>query len=293
MDAGIGHDAGGRHQGPLSAPPARPRQAGLDRGQRGRASASSTKRSRITILSKAMFEANARSPSIPCYLICDAAFIEKYGLGVVYPGAGNLSALAQVGIPQARRYAGQSRCARLALTRQGCARRSRAMTALRKPASISTSARAKPSSIASTAMNRTKPNPCIGPLATAPFYGCRNLARRNRGQHRPVHGCRRARAGPGSSGHSRPVCLRQRYGVDRCRVHIQARAPRSVPEWSLPIARRCMPPASRRWKKNFNNASRDRCRLGVRSRVSSASFRFAACRTAPGKRQSAFANLQE
>ncbi|HTT48223.1 MAG TPA: FAD-dependent oxidoreductase, partial [Pseudolabrys sp.] len=40
-----------------------------------------------------MFDANARSPSIPCYLICDAPFIKKYGLGLVYPGAGNLSRL--------------------------------------------------------------------------------------------------------------------------------------------------------------------------------------------------------
>ncbi|HVU42427.1 MAG TPA: FAD-dependent oxidoreductase, partial [Xanthobacteraceae bacterium] len=44
-----------------------------------------------------MFDANASAPSIPCYLICDAAFIKKYGLGLVYPGAGNLSRLLQAG----------------------------------------------------------------------------------------------------------------------------------------------------------------------------------------------------
>ncbi len=34
----------------------------------------------------AMFEANKIAPSIPAWLICDAAFLKAYGLGVVYPG---------------------------------------------------------------------------------------------------------------------------------------------------------------------------------------------------------------
>jgi succinate dehydrogenase/fumarate reductase flavoprotein subunit len=45
----------------------------------------------------AMFEANARAPSIPSYLICDAAFIETYGLGIVYPGIRDLSGLVKSG----------------------------------------------------------------------------------------------------------------------------------------------------------------------------------------------------
>lgn len=34
----------------------------------------------------AMFESHRTAPSIPVYLICDATFLKKYGLGVVYPG---------------------------------------------------------------------------------------------------------------------------------------------------------------------------------------------------------------
>jgi succinate dehydrogenase/fumarate reductase flavoprotein subunit len=34
----------------------------------------------------AMFEANIRVPSIPAYLICDSAFVYKYGLGAIHPG---------------------------------------------------------------------------------------------------------------------------------------------------------------------------------------------------------------
>ena len=36
-----------------------------------------------------MFESNKTVPSIPAWLICDAAFIKKYGLGVIYPGHAN------------------------------------------------------------------------------------------------------------------------------------------------------------------------------------------------------------
>jgi succinate dehydrogenase/fumarate reductase flavoprotein subunit len=37
---------------------------------------------------EAMFRADAASPSIPAWLICDRAFIRRYGLGLVHPGAG-------------------------------------------------------------------------------------------------------------------------------------------------------------------------------------------------------------
>jgi succinate dehydrogenase/fumarate reductase flavoprotein subunit len=35
---------------------------------------------------EAMFEAHTRVPSIPAYLICDSAFVAKYGLGAIHPG---------------------------------------------------------------------------------------------------------------------------------------------------------------------------------------------------------------
>ncbi len=34
----------------------------------------------------AMFESHKLNPSIPSWLVCDAAFLRKYGLGIVYPG---------------------------------------------------------------------------------------------------------------------------------------------------------------------------------------------------------------
>jgi succinate dehydrogenase/fumarate reductase flavoprotein subunit len=37
----------------------------------------------------AMFECNKTTPTIPAWLICDSAFLGKYGLGVIYPGYRN------------------------------------------------------------------------------------------------------------------------------------------------------------------------------------------------------------
>jgi len=39
----------------------------------------------------AMFESHKTAPSIPAFLICDAAFVEKYGLGDIYPGTSDLA----------------------------------------------------------------------------------------------------------------------------------------------------------------------------------------------------------
>ena len=36
-----------------------------------------------------MLRANAASPSVPAWLICDRSFIRDYGIGLVHPGAGN------------------------------------------------------------------------------------------------------------------------------------------------------------------------------------------------------------
>jgi len=46
---------------------------------------------------EAMLESHKHIPSIPAYLICDAPFIKTHGLGLVYPGASNLSRLERTG----------------------------------------------------------------------------------------------------------------------------------------------------------------------------------------------------
>jgi len=39
----------------------------------------------------AMFESHKATPSIPAWLICDAAFVKKYGLGDIHPGTSDLT----------------------------------------------------------------------------------------------------------------------------------------------------------------------------------------------------------
>ena len=46
---------------------------------------------------EAMFRADEIAPSIPAWLICDAGFVRKYGLGDIYPGTADLSRHARAG----------------------------------------------------------------------------------------------------------------------------------------------------------------------------------------------------
>lgn len=46
---------------------------------------------------EAMFEENRTTPAIPAYLVCEAEFVRKYGLGAIHPGTTNLTPFAQSG----------------------------------------------------------------------------------------------------------------------------------------------------------------------------------------------------
>ncbi len=118
---------------------------------------------------EAMFESHETVPSIPAYLICDSAFIARYGLGIIHPGTRNvrpferdgylvsgrtLDELAQkIGVPPAA-------------LRDTVARHDRfAETGIDLDFGKG-----------ETELNRFngdpshEPNPCIGPLATPPFH---------------------------------------------------------------------------------------------------------------------------
>ncbi len=117
----------------------------------------------------AMFEANARAPSIPSYLICDAAFIETYGLGIVYPGMRDLSGLVKSGY----------------LKRGDTLEELATLIGVDAPALRATVTRYNPFAQTGTDVDFGKgetelnrfngdeshtPNPCIGPIARAPYY---------------------------------------------------------------------------------------------------------------------------
>ena len=46
---------------------------------------------------EAMFRANEVVPSIPAYLVCDADFVRKYGVGMIHPGTTNLAPFERSG----------------------------------------------------------------------------------------------------------------------------------------------------------------------------------------------------
>jgi succinate dehydrogenase/fumarate reductase flavoprotein subunit len=118
---------------------------------------------------EAMFESNARSPSIPCYLICNAAFIEKYGLGVVHPGTKKLSAFVKSGYLK-RGDTLESLAARIGVDAPGLR-----ATVTRHDGFAQTGVDVDFGK-GETELNRFngdeshRPNPCIGALGTAPFY---------------------------------------------------------------------------------------------------------------------------
>ena len=117
-----------------------------------------------------MFDANAHAPSIPCYLICDAAFIKKYGLGDVYPGAGNLQRLLKSGyLKHSDTLEGLA--AQLGVDAPGLRRTAERHNGFARTGIDTDFGKGE------TELNRFngddshKPNPCIGPLASAPYYG--------------------------------------------------------------------------------------------------------------------------
>ncbi len=117
----------------------------------------------------AMFDAQRIAPSIPSFLVCDAAFIRKYGLGVVYPGLRSLKKHEDSGYLIGGRTLDEL-AAKIAVD----------------PAQLRNTV-ARYNGFAETGvdidfgkgeteLNRFngdvahRPNPCIGPIAVAPFY---------------------------------------------------------------------------------------------------------------------------
>jgi succinate dehydrogenase/fumarate reductase flavoprotein subunit len=117
----------------------------------------------------AMFESHKTAPTIPAHLICDAAFIKKYGLGVVYPGHRNLRKFEDSGYlvsgvtleRLAEKIAVDAAQLRNTVTRYNGFAATGVDIDFGK---------------GETELNRFngdadhRPNPCLGPIAVAPFY---------------------------------------------------------------------------------------------------------------------------
>jgi succinate dehydrogenase/fumarate reductase flavoprotein subunit len=117
----------------------------------------------------AMFESNKATPSIPAWLVCDAAFIAKYGLGVVYPGHRNPGKFLESG------YLAGARSLEELAPKIGVEADQLRDTVTRYNGFAETGVDVDFGK-GETELNRFngdvshKPNPCIGPVTTPPFY---------------------------------------------------------------------------------------------------------------------------
>ena len=117
------------------------------------------------LFGKAMYN----SGSIPCYFICDSVFIKKYGLGMVYPKATNLrQALADGYLEQAseiRELAQKLDLDPITLSTQVERHNHYAETG--KDADFNKGENPYERNLGDS---EHSPNPCIGPIKTAPFF---------------------------------------------------------------------------------------------------------------------------
>ena len=117
---------------------------------------------------EAMFHANTLSPAIPCQLICDARFVRKYGLGNIRPGTTDLARFVRQGYI---RTAATIEALAVAL---GVDPDTLAATIARHNRFADEGADPDFGK-GDTELNRFngdpdhRPNPCLGPIATAPF----------------------------------------------------------------------------------------------------------------------------
>ncbi len=117
----------------------------------------------------AMFESNKAAPSIPAWLVCDAIFIAKYGLGVVYPGHRNPGKFVENGYLVSARSLDE-----LAGTIGADAAQLRDTVA--RYNGFAATGIDVDFGKGETELNRFngdaahKPNPCVGPVTTPPFY---------------------------------------------------------------------------------------------------------------------------
>ncbi|MGB7617724.1 MAG: FAD-dependent oxidoreductase [Pseudolabrys sp.] len=117
----------------------------------------------------AMFESNKTTPSIPAWLICDAAFLGRYGLGAIYPGHRNPGKFVDSG------YLGSAQTLEELAGKVGIDPMQLQRTVTRYNGFAETGADIDFGK-GETELNRfngdaaNKPNPCIGPINAPPFY---------------------------------------------------------------------------------------------------------------------------
>jgi succinate dehydrogenase/fumarate reductase flavoprotein subunit len=117
----------------------------------------------------AMFECHKTAPSIPAWLICDTAFLGKYGLGVIYPGHRNPGKFVESGYLVSAHSLEE-------LAGKITADPAQLRNTIARYNGFSATGVDIDFGKGETELNRFngdaghKPNPCIGPVVAPPFY---------------------------------------------------------------------------------------------------------------------------
>lgn len=123
----------------------------------------------------AMYQESGGAPNLPAYLLCDSAFIEKWGLGLALPGGRPRNRLIKNG------YLKQAPTLET-LARQINVDPQRLQATVKRYNELVASGHDTDFGKGSTAYNRNlgdpsrKPNPCLAPLREAPFYAVEVVA---------------------------------------------------------------------------------------------------------------------
>jgi len=148
----------------------------LDRGKPGLIAVDASGRRFVNeattyhLFGRAMYAANTRGPAIPCFFICDHPFVMRYGLGMVRPHGLSLASALKDGYV-CRADSLDALASALAIDERGLkASVDRNNTCAREGTDLDFGK-------GSDAYQRNlgdpdhAPNPCLGPIATPPFYG--------------------------------------------------------------------------------------------------------------------------
>jgi succinate dehydrogenase/fumarate reductase flavoprotein subunit len=118
---------------------------------------------------EAMYAAHAQAPTIPCRFVCDDRFIVRYGLGMVRPRRLNLRrAIADGYVVRADSLAGLARALRIeAAALEATVARYNGFASAGVDPEFGKGSDAYQRNLGDPGH---RPNPCIGPIRTPPFY---------------------------------------------------------------------------------------------------------------------------
>ncbi len=114
-------------------------------------------------------EAMHKSGAVPAHIIGDAAFVKKYGMGLVYPGAPNLKKMVEAGyMIEAPTLAELAR--KIGVDPAGLERTAATMNRFAETGIDADFQKGATQIDQEIGDPKHKPNPCVGPIGKAPFY---------------------------------------------------------------------------------------------------------------------------